>query len=231
MVSRLWFSVLFTVNTVALFTYCLSNTTLNNKVTTRGDFKEYQSIAVNQLSGHGFMVRGGILSYEEYNFSDCEGSEGKAQFYSEFGRSFYRNPTYPAFLSLVYWLFGVNPWWVSRVCQLLILSVAASSLLLIGRKMDGLLGVMVGLVASWLFTIEYGRLALLFYPETISLMLSSLIVIVWSVLNFRQEAMKSVLLGLVLGFFALTKGYFYHTIIGFLATEQINKWNRHKKSK
>lgn len=232
-VTRKSLIALFAVNLLVQFAFFFSVSNFDDLADYSGDSWDYQSIAVNYQNGSDFMVHGGELPFEAYRFRSepknlyCITQE---EFYERAGDfSTYRNPTYPAFLVVCYKIFGHSPYWV-KVVQLVLMVLGASSLLLSGHLLTGnqVVGVLSGLVASWLFMLAFHEQAAQYYAESVLVFLFGILLCswcyYWKVRSFGSFVIFSVLIALGI----LSKGLFYFPAIIMLG---ILIWERFRYKK
>jgi 4-amino-4-deoxy-L-arabinose transferase-like glycosyltransferase len=176
----------------------------DNLVDFTGDEWDYQSIAVNNYSGHDFLTTGRINEIEAYKFKNLDSA--KIQFWERFsGRKAYnRSPLYPFFVASIYKLCGINPVIVKYI-QLLILVISGLLLVYIGRLAWGEKGLYAGYLSFILFVFLNYRFSEHLMPENWQFLFLSLITICMFN-HFKGSRNYSILLGILLGMSCLNKG-------------------------
>lgn len=203
--------ILTVANWFALFVLFLTVSEYDDFVQGGGDHMEYQSIAVNLIEGHGFMVAGGILPYESYHFRTNNTQPyavSEKDFTQKQGRSFYRAPVYPLFVASVYAVFGVRPVMIKQI-QLLLFCLGASLLIPIGFIVVGKSGAFSGAISSWLFVASFYEICGKLYAESLLTFIASVLLLLWILFLKKPRLLHAILLGLIIGVSILAKGIFY----------------------
>jgi hypothetical protein len=200
--------------------YFFNNKKFNDTAFFGGDTWEYQSMAVNWITGHGLSF-GGYEPFSVYKFSLTGSdvtSEGRKNFLSYFKRTsplenFYRTPGYPVFLGLIYKLFGIHPAIVKQI-QLLIFIIIGGFLPFIGWFYWKKQGLIAGTAAGFIFINTYSILtpmANITHPSEIlaepliTFMMFVLLIasIFW---QEKKTLLRTFILGVILGLSLLIKG-------------------------
>lgn len=188
-----------------------------------GDTWEYQSLAVNLSLGHDYQI-GGIEDFATYKFYENEdlrnvtyyhlpnnaSSKKTDTLYSHFIEggeySFYRTPGYPFFLAIVYKLFGIHPR-IVKIIQIILLAISASLMPIIGMYYWSRLGVLSGLISSFIFIRYYSTGPANILTET--LLGFCLFVLVVLLMFWRMKPsspIRTFLLGIMSAISILVKG-------------------------
>ena len=173
------------------------------------DTFSYQAMAVNALYGHGFLRRGGMEEdFSVYGWDYDHGFEKQriSEFYEVAGVYGDINvPVYPALLTGVYAVFGVNPLavkWLQAAGYLAI----GFLLPFVGAWIWGRSGYLAGLVAAPVFVLSNYRMSeeILTEPTIMG------VLFIWLLVALGYEAKRStprvIALGLMTGVCLLTKG-------------------------
>lgn len=207
------------VCTLVYTIYFLRNTRYTDTAYFGGDTWEYQSMAVNWISGHGLSF-GGYEPFKLYNFTK-EGSdvtpEGEKNFLSYYQKSplenFYRVPGYPIFLGLIYKIFGIHPAIVKQI-QMLMLITIAGFLPLIGwyywKKQGVISGVTAGIIFLKTYTVAESIPNITHPSDILTEPLITFVIFLIIISTIYWKANKtlgrSLLLGSVIGISTLVKG-------------------------
>ena len=179
-----------------------------------GDTHEYQCLAVNLVSGHGYKV-GWIEDFSRYKFT---GSPGDISLYKETEAfdyycnrfikpqySFYRTPGYPFFLALVYKIFGIYPKMV-KIVQVVLFALVVALMPLLGGLYWKKAGVVSGAITSFLLLRYFCPEPNLMLPEPLTMFS----LVVWAfgmtVWERRPTATRTFLMGLASGLILFLRG-------------------------
>lgn len=194
----------------------------DNSVHFVGDTWEYQSMAVNLVKGKKLMTVGAFGDYQqEYKFRPAAATyQPQLDYLIKHGQennqqtNFYRTPGYVIFLGIIYKLFGVSPLIVKQIQLLLVIFIAAS-LPYLGFNYWQSRGFTAGIIAGFVFLLEYGQDITentgITYPSQIMteiliafcLLIFVLVFIAW---QKRPNWLWSLLLGLATGINLMVKG-------------------------
>lgn len=187
-----------------------------------GDTWEYQSMAVNLAKGKKLMTVGAFGDYQqEYKFRPAAAAyQPQLNYLIENGKEdnekadFYRTPGYIMFLGIIYKLFGVSPLAAKQI-QLLLVVFIAASLPYLGFNYWRSRGFAAGIIAGFVFLLEYGQdiaenTGITYPPQIMTeiliafcLLIFVLVFIAW---QKQPNWLSSLLLGLVTGINLLVKG-------------------------
>ena len=156
-----------------------------------GDMHEYQCLAVNLVSGHGYKV-GWIEDFSHYKFTGSpdditlyRGYRGFNYYYDNFIKpqySFYRTPGYPFFIAAIYKLFGIHPRNV-KIVQVILFAFAVASMPLLGRLYWNKAGVVSGAITSFVLLRNFCPDPGMFLPEPLTVFS----LVVWAFLMTAWE--------------------------------------------
>lgn len=200
-----------------LFWFLLSP---DSSIPYEGDSIDYQTLAVNHYYGHGFMTDGFIEPFENYQFDiNLKPYDNKStELIRELSnKNFLVNPIYPAFLSIIYKIFGINVKLVKNF-QLFFICFASSLFIVSGFLIYGEKGKYFGLIASWLSVTALYPYADMIYTESIVSLIAAVLFL--SITLYFKKG-KIIFLGIVLGISLMTKGVFYFVLVFFLFFECI----------
>ena len=186
----------------------------DDKVPFSGDSIGYQTIAVNFAKGHGFNIYGGIDSFNTYcfklvNIIDVE--EGvvhkKDDLYGLHSAqvNYYRSPSYPIIIGLIYKIFGICPLIVKYI-QLLLLVIATCFLIITSYRLWGIRGFYIGWVSSILLLTCTYKVAGDIMTEVMVLFILSLILFLLVCFFKHKRTIYAILIGVIFGLAFLTKG-------------------------
>lgn len=187
-----------------------------------GDTWEYQSMAVNLARGKKLMTVGAFGDYQrDYKFRPAATSyQPQLDYLIKNGQEsnqqtdFYRTPGYVVLLGIIYKLFGVSPLAVKQI-QLLLVVFISTSLPYLGFNYWRSRGFAAGIIAGFVFLLEYGQdiaenTGITYPPQIMTeiliafcLLIFVLVFIVW---QKQPNWLSSLLLGLVTGINLLVKG-------------------------
>ena len=175
-----------------------------NTVVFTGDEWDYQSIGVNYMYGHDFLITGLIEKPEIYRISCLD--KGKLGFWKQFSgvRAIYRSPFYPAFICAVYKCFGINPVLI-KYFQLILLFISGGLLIVIAKLLWKDKGIYIGGFAFLGFILLNYKYPQHLMPETWQFLFLHL-VILCSVWYYRGHTWLAAAAGIILGISALNKG-------------------------
>jgi 4-amino-4-deoxy-L-arabinose transferase-like glycosyltransferase len=198
-----------------------------------GDEWEYQSMAVNYATNHGFPVFGPAEPFEKYKMTRAWDQKWHDYYFNEFKNTkpdyhFYRTPGYPYFLGIVYKVFGISPK-KAKQTQLFLLIIVAAFLPLLGYYYWKIPGILSGIAGGILFLNKYQSI-------TSDLMTESLITFSLFILLFvfiwhekRKNMVSSLVLGIVIGLSLLVKGsliYLPPLFFAYMIYQVIRKKNK-----
>jgi len=191
---------------------------------------EFHTIAVNLIKGYGFMIGGSVNNNINYKikFND-NSSENKHKFLGGLKR-LDRFPLYPLIISLLYYLFGVNPITV-KYFNLMLLSI---TLFLIPKLLQNIFKINNYLIASISIIIIYFYLINYTHyisPDIISILINTIFIYLYSKLEKDIKTISIFILGLLLGLSFLIKAslmffvifIFYDLIFNYKILKQIKK--------
>jgi len=213
---------------VAYAAFYLSLKTFDDTASPRGDAWEYQSIAVNLLTGHGLNRVGTLEPLETYKFkSDARDTIDYRQLGESWGGRFraYRTPGYPAFLAGIYSVTGISPLRAKQT-QLLLLIVSAACLPFLGYWYWRSAGFYGGILAGVLFLGRWHHTADRLYTESLiaaTVMLFSLCLLSY---QHRPRLATAGVLGFLGGMAMLVKGdliFLAPLTFVFLAVQTLRK--------
>ncbi|MEO5361308.1 MAG: glycosyltransferase family 39 protein [Nitrospirota bacterium] len=182
------------------------------------DTWEYQSMAVNFAAGHGLKF-GGIEEFSFYKFTQTgdqvfgdaglKGYESFLELGSRGGSyNFYRTPGYPAFLGILYKIFGVSPK-VARVSQVFLVIVIAAFLPYVGFAYWRLKGFAAGVISGSILMSTYVYIHNMqdeLLTEPLIMFSAFLCVLMFILWERKKTAAASATLGVVMGIGILVKG-------------------------
>jgi 4-amino-4-deoxy-L-arabinose transferase-like glycosyltransferase len=169
-----------------------------------GDSQDYQAMGVNFAKGHGIQQHGGIEAFGAYKFDSVDSADVK-NFYKYYGFNSYRTPAYPLFLGIVYKIVGISPY-KAKLVQLLLLTIIAGFLPLIGYYFWKTKGFFSGLIAGPLYLINYYSTADKILTEPLIAFVLFLMLISYIYYETRKSTLSNIILGIMLGIGLLTKG-------------------------
>lgn len=148
-----------------LFSVFLFKVNLSDRVDVQygSDEWDYQAIAVNFATGHGFHIAGHYEKPEVYKFGQVEPGTFEKQELLKGIPNIHRPPLYPLVLGVVYKIAGIHPSAVV-ILQLFLLCLAAASLPLLGFKLLKTKGFIAGLMSAAVFISFNYKMAEIFLP-------------------------------------------------------------------
>lgn len=124
---------------------------------------DYQAIAVNFATGHGFHIAGHYEKPEVYKFGQVEPGTFEKQELLKGIPNIHRPPLYPLMLGILYKITGIHPAAVV-ILQLFLLCLAAAFLPLLGYKLLKTNGFIAGLISAVVFIAGNYKMAEIFLP-------------------------------------------------------------------
>jgi len=148
-----------------LFFIFIFKVNLSNKIDilNGSDEWDYQTIAVNFATGHGFHVTGNFEKPEVYKFGSVDKGTYEKQKILKGFVNIHRPPLYPLFIGLIYKMFGVNPF-IIVILQLLLLCIVAAGLPMFGYFLWRSKGFYIGIVSGLIFMCVAFTMADVFLP-------------------------------------------------------------------
>jgi len=157
--------LIFGVMFFVLFFIFIFKVNLSNKIDVfyGSDEWDYQTIAVNFATGHGFHVTGGFEKPEVYKFGHVDSGTFEKQELLRGITNIHRPPLYPLFVGVMYKIFGVNPSYIV-IFQLLLLCIVAAGLPLLGFFLLQSKGFYSGIISGIVFMFVNHKMAEYFLP-------------------------------------------------------------------
>jgi 4-amino-4-deoxy-L-arabinose transferase-like glycosyltransferase len=165
----------------------------------------YQSAGVNFAKGHGISRIGAIEPFDNYKFTEYGTNlEFNYRLFTRFpGAYFFHNPPgYGLFIGMIYYVFGVNPFWLKCI-QLLLLILVASLLPYVGFSLWKTRGFWSGVLASFLFIGQYYNMANNMHPQCLLLFMCFLTTLLFIRYQKTQSILILILFGIIAGFAGL----------------------------
>jgi hypothetical protein len=177
----------------------------------QGDEWDYQSIAVNLVTGNGFPFSGGFEDLRVYKIADEQGMltgpAVQAQCAPNRTPDFYRNPVYPLFIGAVYKIGSVKPG-LLRMVQFVLLILSGSLIPYLCYRLWGNKGIITGVLSYLLFLHYDTYFAMSVMCEALVIFYLIVFVLLTVILKPVQKVLHAFIIGACLAFGLLLKNYF-----------------------
>ncbi len=192
---------------------------LDDKIKISGDYPVYQIAAVNLIKGQGLDSQS---FFDKYKFDNViTDSVYYDDYYKEIlscensRLSAWVPPAYPIFLSIVYKIFGVSPY-IARYIQMLLLLIVAAFIPLWMFYYFRTQGFVLGIVAGFVFIINYYPLSNEIMTEPLTIFFCFLLLFSLKYFELKMSNFSAVFLGVSLTCALLVKGVVVFLVLFYI---------------